>query len=273
MASKGKAKGEGSSVQADERLDALYREHPDEFVAGRNALAKELRAEGDKAGADEVKKLRRPSPAAWLVNRVSADNPDEIRAFAEATDELAEAQRRLLEDEGDPTELREAAAEERRLLDGLVGEAREVASGRGKVSESVIDKVTQTLRAMGVDGELREAALRGRVERERSVATVSGDDDLMAGLAASLPAKKGRSKAKPKQNRRSKDREVERARAELGRLRERLEVAETRREMGEAGVREAEKGLRSAEAELAEAKDEIRGLKREISSAEKRVPK
>lgn len=275
MASKGKAKREGSSAQADERLDALYREHPDEFVAGRNALAKELRAEGDKAGADEVKRLRRPSPAAWLVNRVSADNPDEIRAFAEATDELAEAQRRLLEDEGDPAELRKAAAEERRLLDGLVTSAREVASGRGKVSESVIDKVTQTLRAIGVDGELRRDALRGRVEKERSVATVSGDDDLVAGLAASLPARKGRPKAKarPKRSRRTKDREVERARAELARLRERLEVAETRREMGEAGIREAEKGLRSAKAEFAEVKDEIRGLKREISAAEKRAPK
>jgi hypothetical protein len=276
VASKAKGRSKRSSAKVDGRLDAIYREHPDEFVAARNELAKELRGDGDKTAADEVKKLRRPSPAAWLVNRVSADNPRGVQEFADASDRLAEAQRELLEQGGDPGELREAAAHERELLESLVGEARAVASARGTVSESVIDKVTQTLRAMGVDRELREAALRGRVEKERSVATVAGDD-MLGSLAASLPAKGkapkgGRKPAAPKQSQRVKDREVERARTELARLRERLEVAETRREMGEAGVKAAEKGLRQAKTEVTEAKREIRELKREISSAKKRSP-
>jgi hypothetical protein len=199
-----------------------------------------------------------------------------VQEFADASDRLADAQRELLEQGGDPGELREAAARERELLEGLVGEARVVAAARGAVSESVIDKVTQTLRAIGVDRELREAALRGRVEKERSVATVAGDD-MLGSLAASLPAKGRKAKkpsrkpATPKQSQRAKDREVERARTELARLRERLEVAETRREMGESGVKAAEKGLRQATAEVAQAKGEIRELEREIKAAEKRI--
>jgi len=251
----------------DQRLDHLYREHPDDFVGARNELAKALRAEGEKTGAAEVKKLRRPSPAAWLVNRVSADNPQGVRDLADASDEVAEAQRRLIEEGGDPGELRAAAATERELLESLIGEARSVAKARGAVSESVIDKVTQTLRAIGVDPELRAAALRGRVEKERLVATVGG-----SGSFAVPTTPRSRARKPPKPNKRTKERDVERARVELARLRERLEVAKTRREIGESGVREAEKGLREAKAQVAEAKGEIRGLKREINAAEKRAP-
>ena len=250
----------------DQRLDALYREPPEGFVGARNELTKALRAEGEKAAAAEVKKLRRPSPAAWLVNRVSADDPQAVRDLADASDELAEAQRRLLEEGGDPKDLRMAAAHERELLDGLVAEAREVASARGAASEAVIDKVTQTLRAIGLDPELREAALRGRVEKERSVATVGGTASLSLGTR---PAPKRTRRSQ--KNQKTEQREAERARTELARLRERLEVAETRREMAESGVRAAEKGLGSAKAELTEARGEIRDLKREIGSAEKRL--
>ena len=41
-----------------ERAD-LYVLPPEEFTAARNALAKELKAAGDKDGAAEVSKLRR----------------------------------------------------------------------------------------------------------------------------------------------------------------------------------------------------------------------
>ncbi len=42
-------------------VDPLYAGRPEEFVAARNALAKALRASGDKAAAAEVAKLRRPT--------------------------------------------------------------------------------------------------------------------------------------------------------------------------------------------------------------------
>ncbi|MBA3302292.1 MAG: hypothetical protein H0U26_00295, partial [Acidimicrobiia bacterium] len=46
----------------DERhASALYELAPEEFVAAREALAKELVAEGDRAAAKEVRALRRPT--------------------------------------------------------------------------------------------------------------------------------------------------------------------------------------------------------------------
>src|SRR3954471_8121993 len=82
---------------AKERLDELYREHPDGFVAGRNELAKEVRAAGDRAEADRIKKLRRPSVAAWLINRTAHSSSEPLEEFADATRRLEEAEGRALE--------------------------------------------------------------------------------------------------------------------------------------------------------------------------------
>src|SRR3954454_24535763 len=82
---------------AEERLDELYREHPEGFVAGRNELAKEVRAAGDPEEADRIKKLRRPSAAAWLINRTALSSPSPLEEFADASRRLEEAQGRALE--------------------------------------------------------------------------------------------------------------------------------------------------------------------------------
>jgi hypothetical protein len=60
---------------AEQRLDELYREHPESFVAGRDRLAKDLRAAGERDEADRVGKLRRPTVAAWLINRAALSSP------------------------------------------------------------------------------------------------------------------------------------------------------------------------------------------------------
>ena len=54
-----------------EVVDQLYGGPPDEFIARRDARAKELRKGGDRAAADAVKKLRKPSVSAAAVNRLA----------------------------------------------------------------------------------------------------------------------------------------------------------------------------------------------------------
>ena len=51
----------------------LYAGAPSDFVAHRDALAKQLRASGDRALAAAVKGLRRPSLGAWYLNVASHD--------------------------------------------------------------------------------------------------------------------------------------------------------------------------------------------------------
>lgn len=241
--------------EIEHRLDPLYRESPDEFVASRNALAIDLRGEGDRSAGAAVRKLRRPSQAAWLINRVAADEPERVRRFVAAVDELADAQRRVLGGDADPAELREAAAGERREIDGVVAAARGVAGARA--SAAILDRVAETLHAAGSNDELRARMLRGRVEKESSAATIGLSG--LEGVAA-------RPRSAPK---RSGRREVERARLELARLRERLDVAVARRDHEQSRVDTAESDLRRAKADLAAAKREVRALERDVGKAER----
>ncbi len=250
------------TLEVERRLDPLYSEPPDGFVASRNELAKELRAEGERGAAERVKKLRRPSRAAWLINRVSAEDPERARRFTAAVDELAEAQRRVLDEDADPAELRDAAAGERHEVEGMVEAARRVGGvGGRRASGAIIDRVAETLHAAGADAELRSRVLHGRVEREATAATI--------GISALSGAGKPRRGRAPK---RSQRREVERAGRELARLRERLEVAEARRDQSVSRVDAAEGDLRRARADLATAKREVKALQREVSAAERQLP-
>jgi hypothetical protein len=50
----------------------LYRGPLNDFVPRRDACAKQLRAAGDRMGADRIKALRKPSRIAWALNAAAA---------------------------------------------------------------------------------------------------------------------------------------------------------------------------------------------------------
>ncbi|RXZ46147.1 hypothetical protein ESO86_11460, partial [Agromyces binzhouensis] len=54
-----------------EAADALYALVPEEFTAARNARAADARSASEPALAKEIGALRRPSPSAWIVNRLA----------------------------------------------------------------------------------------------------------------------------------------------------------------------------------------------------------
>jgi hypothetical protein len=249
----------GASAGPD--LDPLYREHPDGFVAARNAIAKDLRAAGDREAADRVAKLRRPSAAAWLLNRVALTAPDLLDAFAKAASKLEEAQRRALEGEDEGAAgWRAAAARERDAVRAVVDAAESGAKDAGHPPTArAADLVDETLRAASADPELRERVVGGRVEREQSVATIGT-------LGVSPPPRRGRARkdADPKK------RDAAQARRELKRLERQLADAEAREERLRARVDDAAEALRREQAELAEAKRETAALRRQAKAAERR---
>jgi hypothetical protein len=171
----------------DERIDALYAGKLEDFVAARDALAKELRAGGDREAAAEVKKLGKPTRAAWAVNRLARDRPQEVRALVEAGEALAGAQEQLL-DGADPDVLRGAAEAARRLVDALAAEA--------PVDGPAQDKVRATLHAATVDAEVRAEVAAGRVVKERSASGFGGLEALIAAGRGSVPARKKKPPAK-----------------------------------------------------------------------------
>ena len=181
-------------AMADDPVAHLYGLDLEEFVGARDALAKELRAGGDRDGAAAVKKLAKPTRAAWAVNRLVRDRPDEIAALVEAGAALAGAQEQLL-DGADADVLRSAAVAARALVDALAAEA--------PVDGAARDKVRATLHAATVDAEVRAEVAAGRVVKERSAAGFGGLDAL---IAAGRGREDGGAPAKPAKRRGTKGR-------------------------------------------------------------------
>lgn len=252
---------EKSRASTDDRLDALYREHPEGFVAGRDALVKELRDAGDRDEADRVKKLRRPSVSAWLLNRAALESPDELEQFAEASRRLEEAQGRAIEGkEGAAADLRAAATQEREATDAVVDSARRRARAAGHPpNERALELVAETLRAASGNAQLRDRVLQGRLEREESGATLG-----TPGAGESVPRRRRSPPA-------SKRPDVSHARRELKRLQRELDDATAREERARARVEQAEETLRADKRTLAERKRERVDLERQLKSAEKRA--
>jgi hypothetical protein len=175
----------------DDPIDLLYGLPLEDFVARRDALAKEIRAEGDRGRAAAIKRLAKPTRAAWAVNRLAREHPDEVRALVEAGEALAGAQEALLGG-ADADVLRGAAEAARALVDALAAQA--------PVDGATRDKVRATLHAATVDEEARAEVAAGRVLKERSASGFGGLDALIAagaGKGTAAQARPARAKAKP----------------------------------------------------------------------------
>lgn len=146
--------------------DALYVEPPGGFVIARDALVKQLRAAGDRAGAARVRALRRPTRAAWAVNVAVRDHPDAAQELSAAARRLGDAQRELLAG-GDRSRLREAQARADAACDVLIAAAP-------VTDPPTLETVRQTFRAATVDADALAEVTSGRLLRER-VASGFGD--------------------------------------------------------------------------------------------------
>jgi hypothetical protein len=73
-------------------LRSLLLSPPPEFVAARNALAKELRADGRRDDAAAVAGLRRPGWVDWALVRTADDDPGTVASFAAAAAAMRSAQ-------------------------------------------------------------------------------------------------------------------------------------------------------------------------------------
>ena len=249
---------EKSPSPSDVRLDELYRERPEGFVARRDRLVKDLRAAGDRDQAERVKKLRRPTVAAWLINRAALESPVPLAEFAEASRQLEQAQSRALEgtDEG-AAEWRAAAVREREALGTVVDVAESAARDAGHpAGQRALELVGETLRAATGDPELRERVLRGRVERERSAATLGTP-------AVGAPRRSDTQAAKR--------REIAEALRELKRLESELDDATARDDRLHAQVEQAAEALRQAKTRLAGSRRETADLKRRLKAAQRRA--
>lgn len=159
--------------------DRLYRLEPTAFTAARDELARAARAAGDKEGAAALRALRRPSVAAWLVNRLADEQGDLLDQLLALGPELAKAQ-----SGGDAAALRALGAQRRELVEA-VADAAVGRAGR-PVSAAVREEVASTLEAALADPHSAEAVRSGRLVRALSYAGFGAVD--LSGAVAAAPA-------------------------------------------------------------------------------------
>ena len=237
-----------ASARAPEDLYGLPLE---EFTPARDALAKELKAAGRKDEATEVKSLRKPSVAAWAMNRVARDHADAIGPLRAAGADLRAAQQEAMS--GDAGRLRDAGRALAEEVDRVAALAADVLKAAGRAATPAQqEKVVATLRTAAVDDEAGDALARGVLVEELES---TGFSLLGAGAGTAAPARPAKKSKAPKEALEA----VEAARRELRRCDAEADTAATRArrraERAETAAKRAAEAQREAEQARAEAEE------------------
>lgn len=137
-------------------LDELYAAKPEEFVARRTALAKQL----GKTDAATLKKQKKPTQTAYALNQLARRHPDAIAELVDAGKDLARAQRRARR--GGAAAVHEAIARQRAVIQKRMGEVAALAGELG-VAEAHLPAIAGALRAALVDPAVGERLEEGRL--------------------------------------------------------------------------------------------------------------
>jgi hypothetical protein len=222
------------SKATEKALDEIFGGAPADFIKGRDALAKKLRANGEEEAASDVKALKKPSKAAAVVNALALDDPRPVKRYLDLADKLRE----VTSGKVDAKRMRELAREEGELLEELVAKAGKLGDG---ASLSTLDRVRETLQAAQVDAQLADKVLAGRVEREQRAASVGLDN--LAGPPVAPSRTKTSAKGPASDESSKKNAAAKKRRSEA---REELKAAQ-------AEAREAAREVARAESALAKA--------------------
>jgi hypothetical protein len=259
------AQKSGNREAHDEAINQLYEGPLERFTAERNALAKRLRAEGDKTAAQRVAKLRKPTVAAWVVNQIAHQHRKDMDRFLAAVDDLQRAQDAALGGKGGE-QLRKAMRAERDAIDTLIEVGRSVSDS---ASESTLDRVRETLGAAAADTEAREAVRAGRLDRELQPGRVTGPTKNAAG--AQRRPRPGPAREEKSDERSRREEEIASLRQELADLRKGLEEAEEVEAQRRDDKDQAEERLGQARAGLREAREATRKIHAQVRSAQQRL--
>ncbi|WP_413805051.1 hypothetical protein [Streptomyces sp. OE57] len=256
-------------MDLDAVADELYALPPADFTAARDERAKDARTAGDRKLAERIRRLRRPTKAAWASNLLVRRQPDE----AEQVLRLGEALRQAHQDL-DGGQLRKLSAQQRQVIAALARQARDLTTRAGQpIGEGAQREVEETLRAVLADPDAGQEWVRGRLTKPLTAPTgfapVAGaarsappasrrGERASGGRVADLDAARSRRRERQERERRREE-EQERRRAEQEKRRAEQEKLREQRERQARAQREAEdaeRQLRAREAEFTAAEEE-----------------
>ncbi|MEU6532416.1 hypothetical protein ABZ869_24880 [Streptomyces sp. NPDC046928] len=252
---------EREPVDLDTVADELYGLRPEQFTAARNERAAAARSAGNRALADEIGRLRRPSLSAWAGNALVRARHDQVAPLIELGEALRQAHRDL-----DPAQLRDLVHQQRLLIGALTRQAAQLAADAGHpLGQDAQREVQDTLQAVLADPEAARQWASGRLTRPLTP-------------TAAFPATSGeappRRAAGPGRAQRTAPAEAEKSAEDRRRRRRLAEARETAEEADReraARAAEAEEAARRAEEikeRIAELRDRVETLSNELKDAE-----
>lgn len=255
-------------ADVESAIDRLYQLPLERFTAERNALAAELRKAGDRAAADRVKALGKPSVTAWAVNQAWWRNRDVFDALLDAGDALRAAHQAKAA--GKAADVRAASDARQQALEAVVEAAVEALGGRDRVGADTRHRLAGTLDALAS----RDAASAAGVGRLTSDLHSTGLD-LLGALAGSVrrssepppprPTIVSRRPAKPAADREAESRAARAA--AVAAAREQLAARKAALRQAEADAAAAQKTEKKARAALEHAADVVADLERRLDAA------
>ena len=181
---------------------------PEEFVGARDALAKQLKADGKATEAAEVKKLRKPTVTRWVADQVRRHHAGDVETLRAALSSVAAAQETAIT-RGDRGALAEATAQRRdamtalgRAVDDVLAANERPAHHRDEVLGAIEADVTAEVASRGTFGVRDDLELPERAAKKPARDRVAERRDANARAA------------------------IEAAEARVARAREELEAAE-----------------------------------------------
>lgn len=157
--------------------EELYALPLGEFTATRDARVRELKG---SALAGQVKALRKPAAAAWVVDLLVRRETEQVTQMIAVGEALRKAQEGM-----DAAALRELTRQRRQLTGALTSRARALSGAAGlKVTTAVADQVEETLTAAMIDPDAARAVASGLLIAPLRATGVGSVD---AGVAVAVP--------------------------------------------------------------------------------------
>lgn len=246
-------------MDLDEVEDRLYALPPAEFTPARTAEAKAAKDAGEASLAREIAGLRKPTVAAWAVNRAARELPDEMGELLALGEELRTAWAGQ-----DAAALAELTGRRGVVTGRLARLVRE----RAGLSGAAAAEVEQTLDAATVDAGAAAQVRAGRLVKALSYSGFAPVPD-----SGGKPAKRGgeKGKAAKRAEEERKARELREATAAYEEWRDALGAAVQARDKRAGKVAVLERKLAKARRKLAEADQRVEVTRREENHARTRV--
>jgi hypothetical protein len=247
-----------------EELDELYEVKPEEFTALRTKLAATAKQRGDADAAKQISSARKPTTAAWVVNRLALRDNDVRTRLTGLGERLKEAHAAM-----DGDRIRALTAEQRRLVDDVARAAFEEAE-LADPSAALRDDVTGTLQAAIADPDV--ASRLGRLTKAEQW---SGFGEFGEAAMVFTQTRKPASRNKPAEEPQREDtlddkRDDKRdaARREREKARAALTAAERAKADADAALTELQSDLATARLRRDDTRRRLQDAERALTAAE-----